>query len=330
MAAIDQQSKGKVLITGSSGILGSRLYAALQANGWEVVGLGLADSVSQGGPGRDGASETNRGFIDLECDLRSFCPSLEGFTHVVHLAGVGSPDASFEEVLQGNVVATQKVLEAAKRSGTVRRVVLASTNHVQTGATMVGGAPGTLAEDPYRALVTLDDPVDPDSFYATSKIQVEAMGALYGKTWRCFDVVALRIGWCLYDDPTELCGTQYEAYLRAMWLSRRDWEGFAMAALTTTRVMYGYVDAYAVSNNSTRVFDLRESIDLLGYSPQDSSDDFDWSRPAPAPAPAPDDEVDPDALRRARRERRRRVVPTQDGHASPVRRAPPSPPATWS
>ena len=40
-------ARGKVAITGSSGILGSRLYAALQANGWEVVGLGLADFVSQ-------------------------------------------------------------------------------------------------------------------------------------------------------------------------------------------------------------------------------------------------------------------------------------------
>ena len=48
-----------------------------------------------------------------------------------------------------------------------------------------------------------------------------------------------------------------------------------MAALTT-EVQDGYVVAYAVSNNSTRVFDLEESVRLLGYSPQDSSDNFDW------------------------------------------------------
>ena len=101
--------------------------------------------------------------------------------------------------------------------------------------------------------------------------------------------MALRIGWCLYDDPTELAGTQYEAYLRAMWLSRRDWEGFALAALAR-ELRNGYIVAYAVSNNSTRSFDIEESVRLLGYSPQDSSDDFDWSRPAPAPAPAPDDD----------------------------------------
>ena len=265
---------GKVAITGSSGILGSRLYAALQANGWEVVGLGLADSVSQGGPGRDGAAETNRGLIDVECDLAEACPSLEGYTHIVHLAGVGSPDASFEDVHRGNVVATKNVLEAAKRSGTVKKVVLASTNHVQCGTSMGRGGPGTLEFHTHSPLL-LEDAVEPDSFYAASKIHVEMLGKLYGKTWRCFDVVALRIGWCLYDDPTELAGTQYEAYLRAMWLSRRDWEGFALAALNR-ELWNGYIVAYAVSNNSTRIFDLEESIDLLGYSPQDSSDDFDW------------------------------------------------------
>ena len=276
MAAI-QQSKGKVAITGSSGILGQRLYTALRADGWEVVGLGLADGISQGGPGRDGAAETNRGLIDVECDLAEACPDLSGFSHVVHLAGVGSPDASFEQVLRGNVVATQNVLEAAKRSGTVRRVVLASTNHVQTGQTMGDGGPGTLDLQKLSHWLMPEDPVEPDSFYAASKLHVEALGKLYGKTWRCFDVVALRIGWCLYDDPTELAGTQYEAYIRAMWLSRRDWVGFATAALTMP-LLYGYIVAHAVSNNPTGLFDMEKSTRLLGYTPQDSSGNFAWPR----------------------------------------------------
>jgi len=85
----------------------------------------------------------------------------------------------------------------------------------------------------------------------------------------------------LYDDPTELCGTEYETYLRAMWLSRRDWVGFATAALTAP--VDGYCVAYAVSNNPARIFELEPSIRLLGYRPQDSSDDFDWSRSAESP-----------------------------------------------
>ena len=280
MAALEH-SKGKVAITGSSGILGQRLYTALQADGWEVVGLGLAEGVSQGGPGRDGASETRNEFVDVACNLSMGCPDLSGFTHVVHLAGVGSPDASFEQVLRGNVVATQHVLEAAKRSGSVRRVVLASTNHVQHGTSMGHHGPGSL--DPQRLFgrrLSPEDVFEPDSFYAASKVHMEMLGKLYGKTWQCFEVVALRIGWCLYDDPTELAGTQFESYLRAMWLSRRDWVGFATAAMTAPidATYHGYIVAHAVSNNPTGIFDIEESTRLLGYTPQDSSGSFAWPR----------------------------------------------------
>ena len=109
---------------------------------------------------------------------------------------------------------------------------------------------------------------------------MEMLGKLYGKTWQCFEVVALRIGWCLYDDPTELAGTQFESYLRAMWLSRRDWVGFATAALTAPidATYHGYIVAHAVSNNPTGIFDIEESTRLLGYTPQDSSGSFAWPR----------------------------------------------------
>ena len=43
--------RGRVAMTGSSGIMGSRLYPALQEDGWEVVGVTRAKGVSQGGPG---------------------------------------------------------------------------------------------------------------------------------------------------------------------------------------------------------------------------------------------------------------------------------------
>jgi len=109
---------------------------------------------------------------------------------------------------------------------------------------------------------------------------MEMLGKLYGKTWQCFEVVALRIGWCLYDDPTELAGTQFESYLRAMWLSRRDWVGFATAAMTAPidATYHGYIVAHAVSNNPTGIFDIEESTRLLGYTPQDSSGSFAWPR----------------------------------------------------
>ena len=38
----------------------------------------------------------------------------------------------------------------------------------------------------------------------------------------------------------------------------------------------GYLAAYAVSNNARAVFDMEESVEALGYTPKDSSDDFKW------------------------------------------------------
>ena len=226
MAALEH-SKGKVAITGSSGILGQRLYTALQADGWEVVGLGLAEGVSQGGPGRDGASETRNELWTLPVICRWPARTSPASRTSCIWPGVGSPDASFEQVLRGNVVATQHVLEAAKRSGTVKRVVLASTNHVQTGTCMASGGPGTRPSKPgpeQLVVPPLNQMTISNRTHSMRRQKYTSRrSAPYGKTWRCFDVVALRIGWCLYDDPTELAGTQYEAYIRAMWLSRPTW-----------------------------------------------------------------------------------------------------------
>lgn len=62
-----------------------------------------------------------------------------------------------------------------------------------------------------------------------------------------------------------------------MWLSRGDLYGFVTAALTVP--VDEYACAYAVSDNSARVFDLEESVRALGYAPKDSSDDFASGRP---------------------------------------------------
>lgn len=68
----------------------------------------------------------------------------------------------------------------------------------------------------------ITDPATPDSYYAVSKLWGEDMGKLYARVQKDFEFVSLRIGWVLYDDPTELKGTEFEDYLRSMFLSRDD------------------------------------------------------------------------------------------------------------
>jgi nucleoside-diphosphate-sugar epimerase len=276
-------SKGKVAMTGSSGIMGSRLYPALKDDGWEVVGISRGKGHSQGGPGRDGSKEVHSEFVNRQCDFADPASMesgvFDGCTHVLHLAAQGSPAASFEDILKSNIVSTYHAYEAAKRSG-VKRFVLASTNHVQHGDSMQAGkGPGSMDQSRLSGKrMKLSDPPTPDSFYAASKLHNEDLGKLYSKVWKNFEVVSLRIGWVLYDDPTELKGTEFEKYLRGMFLSRRDCINFCKAALTAPIPPEddGYMCAYVLSNNSQSVFDLEESIQKLGYKPLDSADDFAW------------------------------------------------------
>ena len=68
---------------------------------------------------------------------------------------------------------------------------------VQTGAADGGGGGGA---------IKVGARVRPDSLYAVTKLFGEALGshlALMG----VFDFLAMRIGWCLYDDPGSQRGT---------------------------------------------------------------------------------------------------------------------------
>lgn len=283
-AAQSAQRRGRstIGITGSSGIVGSRIYPSLLKHGYNVVGISDGKNISQGGPQRRGEDEIRTDYVDRVCDLTdpTACEGVfDGCDKIIHLAAQGSPDASFDEVCRVNIVGMYNVLEQAKKSG-VKRVVFASTNHTQHGSSMTAGAtPETIDFSRLKdGKMRLSDPATPDSFYAVSKLCGEDLGRLYASVWGAFDFVALRIGWVLYDDPTELRNTKYERYLRSMYLSRRDCEGYFHASLEAQipKEMNRFMNAYAISNNSTAVFDLEDTISKLGYMPKDSSDDFPW------------------------------------------------------
>jgi len=267
----------KVAITGSSGIVGSRIYRLLQQDGWECVGITSGRNVSQGGPGRSGESCIDETLVDRIADLRDGkkCEGVfEGCSHVIHLAAQGHPGASFEDVLSSNVIATFNVLEEAKRAN-VQRVVFASTNHTQHGSSCARpDAPGSVDHSRLGGrLMKTGDVAFPDSHYAASKLYCEDLGKLYSQQYGFFEFVSLRIGWILYDDPTELQGTEFFDYLLAMFLSQRDCYGFHKAALEVP-MKEKYMCTYAISNNTRKVFDLEETINLLGYTPLDNSEDF--------------------------------------------------------
>jgi uronate dehydrogenase len=237
---MDQQQPenlGRIVITGAAGRVGSTLREALAADCDHIV---LVD--------REPLEARRAGESVVKADVADVAAMQDAFADaaaVVHLAALPG-EAPLSALLEGNVLATQHVLEAARRAG-VPRVVLASSNRV-TG------------HYPIHHQVFPDEPPRPDGFYGVSKVAAEALGQLYADTFG-LQVVALRLG-SFEEEPAE---TRH----LATWLSPTDCAGFVRAALRATGV--SFVAVYAVSANARRFWDISAGEAELGYRPVDDA-----------------------------------------------------------
>jgi NAD+ dependent glucose-6-phosphate dehydrogenase len=232
-------SPRRILITGATGGIGLLLAERLQDD-YEIVQHGRTPKTEQ----QEQVLQT----ADLASydEVRSL---MDGIDTVLHLAGSASPESSWDDVLDANIIGTRNVLEAARDAG-VRRVVYASSNHAMG------------MYDRHE-----EWPVYPhhlpraDSLYGVSKIFGEAIGRFYHDEFG-LDFLALRIGW-MTDDPLDAD----EDVLHAMWLSEDDTEQVFRRAIEAD-VTFGLY--YAVSDNPNRRWDLTNTMLDLGYRPQDS------------------------------------------------------------
>jgi nucleoside-diphosphate-sugar epimerase len=147
----------RVLVTGLQGFTGLHLAAELEANGYEVWGLGDVD------PTRPLSVKAN--LLDLE-SLRAAVLAAQP-QYVVHLAGVafvghGQPKAFYDV----NLVGTRNLLEALEPlAGQLKCVLLASSANVY--GNLQGG------------LLSEANPVNPANDYAVSKLAMEYMAKLW-------------------------------------------------------------------------------------------------------------------------------------------------------
>src|SRR5690349_19105739 len=117
----------RYVVTGAAGFIGSHLAEALQDRGEEVVGLDSFTDYYDPGLKRENARDLDVREADLAEDDLDF----GGFDAVFHLAGqpgVRSFGEVFPLYLRRNVLATQRVFEAAAAAGV--RVVWASSSSV--------------------------------------------------------------------------------------------------------------------------------------------------------------------------------------------------------
>ena len=228
------------MLTGAAGRIG-RAVADRLAQRWDLV---LTDQRTD----PDGIEALD--VTDVDACRAAFA----GADAVVHLAANPSPDATFAELLDPNLVGPYAVAQAAADAG-VRRLVLASSLHA------VSALAGSLQR-------RTDDQPRPANLYGATKAWSEAVGAMTAAT-TATSVVALRIGY-FHAEPPPTDGDQQE---RTAWLSPRDAAELVRAAVEAD--LPTGVDGFAVANgtsaNRHNVADLEHTRRTLGYAPVDDA-----------------------------------------------------------
>jgi UDP-glucuronate 4-epimerase len=164
----------KFAVTGAAGFIGSHLAEALVDAGHDVVGIDCFNDYYDPALKEENA----RGLDVLRLDLAADPLDFAGFGGVFHLAGqpgVRSFGDVFPGYLRNNVLASQRVFEAAVQAGV--RVVFSSSSSIY-GAAETYPTPET-------------EPPRPISPYAITKVAAEQLADAYRRSFG-LDVVVLR------------------------------------------------------------------------------------------------------------------------------------------
>jgi uronate dehydrogenase len=244
----------RVLLTGASGAIGSRLRKLLAAH-YELVLTDLAPPP---------ALEPQETFIAADlADAAAIEGAVAGAEGIVHLGGLSS-EAPWEAILHSNIVGTYNLFEAARKHG-VERVVFASTNHV-------------MGFYPREQTIGVEALPLPDTRYGVAKAFGEALAALYAYK-HGLGVLCIRIG-NVSDAPVD------ERRL-AIWLKLEDLVSLIRIGLERDGLVYETV--YGMSDNARAWWDNSRAHEL-GFRPEGSSEDF-ASQALAAEALLPPDEV---------------------------------------
>jgi nucleoside-diphosphate-sugar epimerase len=160
------------LVTGAAGFIGSHLAEALVRRGHRVIGVdAFVDFYPRAFKDQNLAQlrqSPNFRLIETDLNTANLQKLLTGVDFVFHLAAQAGVRSSwgegFASYVDNNVLATQRLLEAAKQSG-VRRVIYASSSSVY----------GNAAVQPVRE----DSPTAPLSPYGVTKLAAEHLCRLY-------------------------------------------------------------------------------------------------------------------------------------------------------
>ncbi len=231
-----------ILVTGAAGNIGS--YFAEHAHDRYELRLMVLPSDDATAIQPFGEVVTGD-LLDLD-RMKELCT---GIDTVVHLAANPDPSATWDSLLQANIVGTYNAMVAAKAAG-CRRLIYASSIHAVSGY-------------PPDVQVKTSEPVNPGDLYGVTKCFGEAMGR-YMAEQEGLSVIALRIG--AFQPRESALGEQGVSMLDA-WVSQRDLHQLIERCIDVENIKFAIF--HGLSNNRFKRLDISDAREIVGYDPQD-------------------------------------------------------------
>jgi nucleoside-diphosphate-sugar epimerase len=202
---------GKVIVTGAAGFIGSHLAERLVSEGHSVVGIDcFTDYYPRAVKEANLASlmrAPNFRFIEGDIFELDWAPLLDNTEYLFHhaaQAGVrGSWGEHFGTYVHNNIVATQRLLEAAREARTLQGFIFASSSSVYGDA------------ETYPT--SEDTPLLPISPYGVTKLTCEHLCRVYYRTYR-IPVVSLR--YFVSYGPRQRPDMAFHRFIRAILAGR--------------------------------------------------------------------------------------------------------------
>ena len=233
-----------ILVTGSSGKLGTAVVSELLGRGLTVRGFDRKSS--------ELLPATVTGDI---ADRAALDGAMHGVDTLIHLAATPDDDDFMASLLPNNIASLYHVMEAARCAG-VRRIVLASSSQVNWWQRLSGPFP--IREDQTTA---------PKAWYAATKMFMESIGYSYSQM-HGISVIVARIGWC--PRPGQEREIHETEWAQDVYLSPRDAGRFFACCIGASKSLrHLVVNVTSIPKRLQRI-DLTVARDVLNFTPQET------------------------------------------------------------
>ena len=238
----EHKNRRTVLVTGAAGRIGS--YFSEQNYRPHALRL-MVQTPEDGEKVKQWGEIVVGDLADLDF-MKSVC---RGMDTVVHMAGDPDPSATWQELLDANIIGTYHTFTAA-RAENCRRVIHASSIHAVSGY-------------PPDVQVKTSEPVNPGDLYGVSKCFGEALGR-YMAEKEDLSVIALRIG---AFQPLEAAQKPDSIGMLDAFVSHRDLNQLIVRCIEAENLRFAIF--HGLSNNRFKRLDISDARELVGYAPQD-------------------------------------------------------------